>query len=182
MTKFNSKGYSISFFPANSIQKFIQNFEIGCIQFNKIFIQLRNVGIDQGYFTLNTWRQAAGRAGWPVSTALSKMSIWRITCMKGPRSSLEISVLRHSRVRQPETWEGTLQCHSPFHNGQTPVLICLKVSPFIFHPGCIILAHFSPALTGHLVNRCSLATCKMKILLGQSRSQCRELSFPAVPI
>ena len=26
----------------------IQNFEIGCIQFNKIFIQLENMGIEQG--------------------------------------------------------------------------------------------------------------------------------------
>ena len=48
-TKFNSIDYSISFFPPNSIQKSIQNFEIGCIQFNKIFIQLGNAGIDQGY-------------------------------------------------------------------------------------------------------------------------------------
>ena len=48
-TKFNSIDYSIWFFPPNSIQKSIQNFEIGCIQFNKIFIQLGNAGIDQGY-------------------------------------------------------------------------------------------------------------------------------------
>ena len=42
---------SKSFFLPNSIQKLIQNFEIGCIQFNKIFIQLGNAGIDQGYFS-----------------------------------------------------------------------------------------------------------------------------------
>ena len=36
-------------FPTNSIQNSIQNFEIGWIQFNKIFIQFENVGIDQGY-------------------------------------------------------------------------------------------------------------------------------------
>ena len=35
-------------FPTNSIQNSIQNFEIGWIQFNKIFIQFENVGIDQG--------------------------------------------------------------------------------------------------------------------------------------
>ena len=34
---------------ANSIEKSIQYFEIGCIQFNKIFIQLGNSGFDQGY-------------------------------------------------------------------------------------------------------------------------------------
>ena len=33
------------FFPENSIQKLIQKFEIGLIQFNKIFIQLENQGI-----------------------------------------------------------------------------------------------------------------------------------------
>ena len=32
----------------NSIQNSIQNFEISWIQFNKIFIQFENVGIDQG--------------------------------------------------------------------------------------------------------------------------------------
>ena len=42
---FNSKNYSIIFFPENSIQKFIQNFQFGWIQFNKIFIQLENQGI-----------------------------------------------------------------------------------------------------------------------------------------
>ena len=36
-------------FLTNSIQNSNQNFEIGCIQFNKIFIQLENVGIEQGY-------------------------------------------------------------------------------------------------------------------------------------
>ena len=36
-------------FPTNSIQNSIQNFEIGWIQFNKIFIQFENVDIDQGY-------------------------------------------------------------------------------------------------------------------------------------
>ena len=41
--------FNIVFFLPNSIQKSIQNFEIGCIQFNKIFIQLGNAGIDQGY-------------------------------------------------------------------------------------------------------------------------------------
>ena len=34
---------------ANSIEKYIQYFETGCIQFNKIFIQLGNSGFDQGY-------------------------------------------------------------------------------------------------------------------------------------
>ena len=34
---------------ANSIEKSIQYFEIGCIQCNKIFIQLGNSGFDQGY-------------------------------------------------------------------------------------------------------------------------------------
>jgi len=52
--KFNSIDYSISFFLPNSIQKLIQDFEIGCIQFNKIFIQLGNAGIDQGYLSLVT--------------------------------------------------------------------------------------------------------------------------------
>ena len=33
----------------NSIQNSIQNFEISWIQFNKIFIQFENVGIDHGY-------------------------------------------------------------------------------------------------------------------------------------
>ena len=36
-------------FPTNSIQNSIQNFEISWIQFNKIFIQFDNVGIDHGY-------------------------------------------------------------------------------------------------------------------------------------
>ena len=36
-------------FQQNSIQKYIQNVEIGCIQFNKIFIQYENMGIGQGY-------------------------------------------------------------------------------------------------------------------------------------
>ena len=34
-------------FPLNLIKKFIQNFEIGWVQLNKIFIQLGNAGIDQ---------------------------------------------------------------------------------------------------------------------------------------
>ena len=34
----------------NSIQNSIQNFEISWIQFNKIFIQFENVGIDHGYY------------------------------------------------------------------------------------------------------------------------------------
>ena len=33
----------------NSIQNSIQNIEISWIQFNKIFIQFENVGIDHGY-------------------------------------------------------------------------------------------------------------------------------------
>ena len=33
---------------ANSIEKSIEYFEIGCIQFNKIFIQLKSAGINQG--------------------------------------------------------------------------------------------------------------------------------------
>ena len=33
----------------NSIQNSIKNFEISWIQFNKIFIQFENVGIDHGY-------------------------------------------------------------------------------------------------------------------------------------
>ena len=33
-------------FMLNSIQNSIQNFEISWIQFNKIFIQFENVGID----------------------------------------------------------------------------------------------------------------------------------------
>ena len=38
----------------NSIQNLIQNFEISWIQFNKIFIQFENVGIDHGYsYVLN---------------------------------------------------------------------------------------------------------------------------------
>ena len=28
---------------------FIKNFEIGCIEFNKIFIQFENTGIDNGF-------------------------------------------------------------------------------------------------------------------------------------
>ena len=39
-----------NFCMVNSIQNSIQNFEISWIQFNKIFIQFENVGIDQGYF------------------------------------------------------------------------------------------------------------------------------------
>ena len=38
-----------NFCMVNSIQNSIQNFEISWIQFNKIFIQFENVGIDQGY-------------------------------------------------------------------------------------------------------------------------------------
>ena len=34
---------------AHSIEKSIQYFGIGCIQFNKIFIQLGNSGFNQGY-------------------------------------------------------------------------------------------------------------------------------------
>ena len=37
-----------NFCMVNSIQNSIQNFEISLIQFNKIFIQFENVGIDQG--------------------------------------------------------------------------------------------------------------------------------------
>ena len=35
-------------FPENSILKLMQRFELSCIQFNKIFIQLENPGITQG--------------------------------------------------------------------------------------------------------------------------------------
>ena len=38
-----------NFCMVNSIQNSIQNFEISRIQFNKIFIQFENVGIDHGY-------------------------------------------------------------------------------------------------------------------------------------
>ena len=38
-----------NFCMVNSIQKSIQNFEISWIQFNKISIQFKNVGIDHGY-------------------------------------------------------------------------------------------------------------------------------------
>ena len=38
-----------NFFMVNSIQNSIKNFEISWIQFNKIFIQFENVGIDHGY-------------------------------------------------------------------------------------------------------------------------------------
>ena len=38
-----------NFCMVNSIQNSIQNFEISWIQFNKIFIQFENVGIDHGY-------------------------------------------------------------------------------------------------------------------------------------
>ena len=41
-----------NFCMVNSIQNSIQNFEISWIQFNKIFIQFENVGIDQGYVAL----------------------------------------------------------------------------------------------------------------------------------
>jgi len=56
--KFNLKDYSISFFQEysikkkfnnifpHSIQKLIQKVEFGFIQFNKIFIQLENQGIE----------------------------------------------------------------------------------------------------------------------------------------
>ena len=42
------KNIQYNFFPVNPIQNFIQNFEMGCIQLNKILIQLENVGIDHG--------------------------------------------------------------------------------------------------------------------------------------
>ena len=38
-----------NFCMVNSIQTSIQHFEISWIQFNKIFIQFENVGIDHGY-------------------------------------------------------------------------------------------------------------------------------------
>ena len=43
-----------NFCMVNSIQNSIQNFEISWIQFNKIFIQFENVGIDHGY-SLTDW-------------------------------------------------------------------------------------------------------------------------------
>ena len=43
---FNSKNYSNKIFLENSIQKLIQQFKFGFIQFNKIFIQLENQGIE----------------------------------------------------------------------------------------------------------------------------------------
>ena len=64
LIKFNSKDYSITifsgifslknysitfFFLENSIQKFTQKFKFGFIQFNKIFIQLENQGIEYHY-------------------------------------------------------------------------------------------------------------------------------------
>ena len=41
-----------NFCMVNSIQNSIQNFEISWIQFNKIFIQFENVGIDHGYLLM----------------------------------------------------------------------------------------------------------------------------------
>ena len=38
-----------TFFPENSIQKLIQQFKFGFIQFNKIFIQLENQGNEDHY-------------------------------------------------------------------------------------------------------------------------------------
>ena len=61
---------------------------------------------------------------------------------KGPNSNLEFPELRHCRVGKPDTREGTFQCCSPCHNGQTPVLVWKKVSPYIFHPGCINIGTF----------------------------------------
>ena len=46
--RFKSKNYSIICFLKNSIQKF----EFGLIQFNKIFIQLENQGIEHHYSRL----------------------------------------------------------------------------------------------------------------------------------
>ena len=48
---FNSKNYSITFFPENSIQKLIQKFKFCFIQFNEIFIELGNQGIEDHYST-----------------------------------------------------------------------------------------------------------------------------------
>ena len=50
-----------NFCMVNSIQNSIQNFEISWIQFNKIFIQFENVGIDHGYPDLNL--NKLGRCG-----------------------------------------------------------------------------------------------------------------------
>ena len=70
--EFNSKDYSISFFfqeysiqknilfPENWIQKLIQKFWFGLIQFNKIFIKLENQGIAHHYLVVshssNVWK------------------------------------------------------------------------------------------------------------------------------
>ena len=43
---FNSENFQEVVFPENSIQKLIQKFEFCLIQFNKIFIQLENQGIE----------------------------------------------------------------------------------------------------------------------------------------
>ena len=51
---FNSKNYSTIFFLENSIQKLIQKFKFGLIQFNKIFIQLENQGIGHHYGNLKS--------------------------------------------------------------------------------------------------------------------------------
>ena len=66
-------------FPTNSIQNSIQNFEIGWIQFNKIFIQFENVGIDQGYVQHNNgaelpfmWRRQ--KTGWHHKTVGQRLA------------------------------------------------------------------------------------------------------------
>ena len=43
---FDSKNYSITFFPEKFNSKTIQKFKFGFIQFNKIFIELENQGIE----------------------------------------------------------------------------------------------------------------------------------------
>ena len=47
------KNYSIIFFPGKFNSKLIQKFKFGLIQFNKIFIQLENQGIEHYYLHRN---------------------------------------------------------------------------------------------------------------------------------
>ena len=69
----------------NSIQNSIQNFEISWIQFNKIFIQFENVGIDQGYhYYITHYHPALPRGGrWEACDGVAEarltffIKLWR---------------------------------------------------------------------------------------------------------
>ena len=106
-TIFDSKNYSIPFFPENSIPKS----KFGFIQFNKIFIQLKNQGIKDQY-TIPMRKSLSSGLKWflrPYFPLISNMFLLRSGLWISIRalefiSSFTIMSLPNTRISSANSW------------------------------------------------------------------------------